>query len=65
MADKKVTFRFKKYQNEVYLFRTDRTEDDLLDIGTEESIATLAVLIAKHIKNMDKDKTLYVTFEES
>ena len=64
MADKKVTFMFDKYQNEVDLFRYDRTEANHLGIGTEESIAKLVVLLAKHIKNMDNGKTLYVTFEE-
>ena len=65
MADKKVTFMFDKYQDEVALFRCDRTEKNYLAIGAEESIAELVILLVKHIKNMDNDKTLYVTFEES
>ena len=64
MADKKVTFMFDKHQNEVDLFRFDRTESHHLGVGTEESIAKLVVLLAKHIKNMDNGKTLYVIFEE-
>ena len=61
---KEVTYIFDKYNNDVDLFRVDRTDNNHLAIGTIDSIAEFVKLLSKHIEYMDNNKTLYVSIKE-
>lgn len=62
---KEVTFIFDKYDNDVDLFRTDRTDTNHMAVGSVDSIAEFLKLLARHLGNMNNGKTLYVTVKES